>query len=60
MRAEYDSAASEPYPRTYEKAALDLIQSYKSWPVHKPDLDMARILEYTKLQLWTLKPARLR
>ena len=60
MRAEYDSAASEPYPRTYEKAALDLIQGYKSWPVHKPDLNMARILAYTKLQLWTLKPAHLR
>jgi hypothetical protein len=60
MRTEYEVAASEPFPRTYEKAALDLIQGYKSWPVHKPDLDMARILEYTQLQLWTLKPARLR
>jgi hypothetical protein len=58
--AGYDFAPFEPYPRTNEKPALDLIQGYKSWPVHRPDLDMARILEYTKLQLWTLKPAHLR
>ncbi len=58
-RAEYDPAPFEPYPRTYEKGCLDLIRGYKSWPVHRPDLDMSRILEYTKLQLWTLKPARL-
>jgi len=29
----------------------------KSWPVHRPDLDMEKIVEMTKLQLWTLKPA---
>ena len=60
LRTEYEATPFEPYPRTYEKPALDLIQGYKSWPVHRPDLDMALILEYTKLQLWTLKPARLR
>ena len=57
--SEYEPAAFEPYPQTYEKSCLDLIQGYKTWPVHRPDLDMARILEFTKLQLWTLKPARL-
>jgi hypothetical protein len=60
MRAGYEIPVSEPYPRTHEKTALDLIRGYKSWPVHKPDLDMARILEFTRLQLWTLKPARLK
>ncbi len=59
-QADYDPAPFEPYPRTHEKACLDLIRGYKSWPVHRPDLDMARVLEFTKLQLWTLKPARLR
>jgi len=56
-QAVYDVAPFEPYPRTHEKGCLDLIQGYKSWPVHRPDLDMTRILEQTRLQLWTLKPA---
>jgi hypothetical protein len=58
LRPVYDVVPFEPYPRTNEKAAVDLIQGYKSWPVHKPELDMTRIVEQTRLQLWTLKPAR--
>jgi hypothetical protein len=53
----YDLAAFEAYPQTNEKAIVDTILGYKSWPVHRPDLDMARIVELTRLQLWTLKPA---
>ncbi|HMA54783.1 MAG TPA: hypothetical protein VKT17_09990, partial [Acidobacteriota bacterium] len=57
-RAAYDVPAFEPYPRTNEQKIIAEIQGYKTWPVHKPDLDMSRIVEFTKLQLWTLKPAR--
>jgi peptidoglycan/xylan/chitin deacetylase (PgdA/CDA1 family) len=59
-RPAYDVPAFEPYPRTNEKGIVDEIEGYKTWPVHRPDLDMTRIVEFTRLQLWTLKPARRR
>jgi hypothetical protein len=57
-RPEYEVAAFEPYPKTNEQKIAGEVVGYKSWPVHRPDLDMSRIVEFTKLQLWTLKPAR--
>jgi hypothetical protein len=59
-RPVYDVSEFEPYPGTNEKKITDEIEGYKTWPVHRPDLDMSRIVEFTKLQLWTLKPARRR
>jgi peptidoglycan/xylan/chitin deacetylase (PgdA/CDA1 family) len=59
-RPAYDVPAFEPYPRTNEKAIVAEVEGYKTWPVHRPDLDMSRIVELTRLQLWTLKPARRR
>jgi hypothetical protein len=58
LAAGYDVPAFEPYPRTSERPIVDQILGYKTWPVHRPDLDMARIVEMTRLELWTLKPAR--
>jgi hypothetical protein len=60
LRPEYDVPAFEPYPKTNERKIVAEIEGYKTWPVHKPDLDMSRIVELTRLQLWTLKPARRR
>ncbi len=57
-RPSYDVPAFEPYPKTNEQKIIGEIEGYRTWPVHKPDLDMSRIVEFTKLQLWTLKPAR--
>jgi len=59
-RPEYDVPAFEPYPRTNEAKIIAEVEGYKGWPVHRPDLDMSRIVEFTKLQLWTLKPAHRR
>lgn len=36
---------------------VESVEGCKSWPVHREDLDMAHIVEMTKMQLWTLKPA---
>jgi peptidoglycan/xylan/chitin deacetylase (PgdA/CDA1 family) len=55
---EYDVPEFEPYPRTNEAKIIGEVEGYKTWPVHRPDLDMSRIVEFTRLQLWTLKPAR--
>jgi peptidoglycan/xylan/chitin deacetylase (PgdA/CDA1 family) len=59
-RPAYKVTAFEPYPRTNEKKVVAEVEGYRSWPVHRPDLDMSRIVEFTRLQLWTLKPARRR
>ena len=58
LSPEYDVPAFEPYPKTNEADIIKEIEGYKTWPVHRRDLDMSRIVEFTKLQLWTLKPAR--
>lgn len=55
--SDYDVPAFDPYPRTNEKEIVQAIRDFKTWPVHRPDLDMEKIVEMTKLQLWTLKPA---
>ncbi len=60
LRPEYEVPAFEPYPQTNEPKIIAEIEGYKTWPVHKPDLDMSPIVELTRLQLWTLKPARRR
>ncbi len=59
-RPAYDVPALEPYPAAHEAKIVAEVESYKTWPVHEPDLDMSRIVEFTRLQLWTLKPARRR
>jgi peptidoglycan/xylan/chitin deacetylase (PgdA/CDA1 family) len=59
-RPAYDVPAFESYPTTHEGKIVAEVEGYKTWPVHRPDLDMSRIVEFTKLQLWTLKPARRR
>jgi len=55
--SDYEVPSFDPYPRTNEKEIVQAIRDLKSWPVHRPDLDMEKIVEMTKLQLWTLKPA---
>jgi hypothetical protein len=57
LRPEYDVPAFEPYPRTNEAEIIKEVEGYKTWPVHRRDLDMSKIVEFTRLQLWTLKEA---
>jgi hypothetical protein len=56
--AGYEVPAFDPYPRTNEEDIIGRIQGFKSWPVHRPDLNMDLLIEKTKMQLWTLKPAQ--
>ncbi len=55
--SDYDVLPFDPYPRMNESEIVRAVRELKSWPVHRPDLDMEKIVEYTRLQLWTLKPA---
>ena len=47
----------EAYPSFNEENIISEVASCKGWPVHREDLDMSHLVEMTKLQLWTLKPA---
>jgi hypothetical protein len=56
----YELPAFEACPTQYADEIVSRVEDYKSWPVHRPDLEMTRLAEFTRLQLWTLKPARAR
>lgn len=60
VQKEYRVFSFDRYPKTNEQEILSRISSYKSWPVHRPDLDMSNLINITRLQLWTLKPAHKR
>ncbi len=49
--------AFEAYPSVNEENIISSVAACKEWPVHREDLDMSHLIEMTKLQLWTLKPA---
>lgn len=53
----YQLTPFEPWPRAHDEEIVRRIKGFKDWPVHRTDLDMSRIVEFTRLQLWTLKPA---
>jgi hypothetical protein len=53
----YPVESFDPYPREHEEAIVSEVEGFKYWPVHRPDLDMSKLVLYTRLQLWTLKPA---
>jgi hypothetical protein len=53
----YEITSFDPWPMENEQAIISQVEDCKSWPVHKRDLDMTRIVQLTRLQLWTLKPA---
>lgn len=57
LAEEFSVPSFAPYPRTNEEEIVQRITNYKTWPVHRRDLDMSSIIVKTKLQLWTLKPA---
>ncbi len=56
-RESFESVAFEAWPKEHDEENVRRVESCKDWPVHRTDLDMARIVEFTRLQLWTLKPA---
>jgi len=53
----YEVIPFDPYPMQNEEAIVSEVEGYKHWIVHKPDLDMSKLVEITRMQLWTLKPA---
>jgi len=58
LKDSYRLVSFDPYPRENEAAIIEAVEGCKYWIVHRPDLDMSSLVEKTRLQLWTLKPAR--
>jgi hypothetical protein len=54
----YQVLPFDPWPKENEQKIIAEVKGCKDWPVHKPDLDMSNLVQMTRLQLWTLKPAR--
>ena len=48
----------DAYPVDNVEAIVKSVEGCKSWPVHREDLDMDHLVEMTKMQMWTLKPAQ--
>jgi hypothetical protein len=48
----------DAHPIDNLEAIVESVEGCKSWPVHREDLDMRRLVEMTKMQMWTLKPAK--
>jgi hypothetical protein len=55
--SDYEVPSVDAYPRINENEIVRAVRELKSWPVHRPDLDMEKLVNLTRLQLWTLKPA---
>ena len=48
---------ADPYPSIAEEIESQVRRTLSGWVIHKPDLNQEKIVKYTKLQTWTLKPA---
>jgi hypothetical protein len=60
LAATYTVPAFAPHPTENEAAIVEEVRGCKEWPVHREDLDMSDLVEMTRLQMWTLKPAQAR
>ena len=49
--------ADAPYPPEAEGVARDVARALPDWIIHPPGMDLTLLLEQTRLQCWTLKPA---
>lgn len=57
---EFNIPSFDAHPVDNLEDIVRSVEGNKSWPVHREDLDMRHLVEMTKMQLWTLKPAQLR
>lgn len=53
----YELIPFDSYPKENEEAIISEIEGYKTWIVHRPDLDMSHLVAMSRMQLWTMKPA---
>ncbi len=46
-----------PYPASADAVASEVERAIPDWIIHPPNMDLSNLLEQTRLQCWTLKPA---
>jgi hypothetical protein len=46
-----------PWPIEADGIAVEVERTIRGWRIHPPDMNLANILEQTRLQCWSLKPA---
>ncbi len=49
--------AITPYPVAADAIAAEVARVIPEWPIHPDNMDLTNLLEQTRLQCWTLKPA---
>ena len=49
--------AEAPYPPVADTIAAEAERGIRGWIIHPDHMDLTRLLEQTRLQSWTLKPA---
>jgi len=54
---EFTIPSFDAHPVENVEAIVKSVEGCKTWPVHRENLDMRHLIELTKLQLWTLRPA---
>jgi hypothetical protein len=55
--AHVNGPADAPYPPAAEAIAREVARSLPHWIIHPENMDLRLLLEQTRLQCWTLKPA---
>ena len=56
-RSRVSGPANVPYPAVADEIAAHAAKSISGWVIHPEKMDLTRLLEQTRLQCWTLKPA---
>lgn len=56
-RSPISGSAVTPYPAAAEAIAEEVARVIPEWPIHPDNMDLTNLLEQTRLQCWTLKPA---
>ncbi len=55
--SEVSGPSDAPYPAEAEAVAQEVARALPDWIIHPINMDLSNILEQTRLQCWTLKPA---
>jgi hypothetical protein len=55
--ARVSGPADAPYPPVAEEIVREVARSLPYWIIHPDNMDLTLLLEQTRLQCWTLKPA---
>jgi hypothetical protein len=56
-REKVSGPSDAPYPPVADAVATEVARALPGWLIHPDNMDLTKLLEQTRLQCWTLKPA---